>query len=158
MNTFKTIFPQHTETENEHWKKKSKKKKKILLSHQALPRFSSIYVVRFSKCSIRHSPLVACLHFPFILVFHRNYEFYSNKNRAFSFGDSLLETIFTDFKDLWEENMFILDRSWYFSMSHRNLSKSFFLQKQNKLEEWRLSNLKLINCTGFLEDFLKNAA
>lgn len=157
MNTFKTIFPQHTETENEHWKKKSKKKK-ILLSPQALPLYSSIYVMRFSKCSIRHSPLVACLHFPFILVFHRNYEFYSNKNRAFSFGDSLLETIFTDFKDLWEENMFILDRSWYFSMSHRNFSKSFFLQKQNKLEEWRLSNLKLINCTGFLEDFLRNAA
>lgn len=26
----------------------------------------------------------------------------------------------------WGRNMFIFDRSWYFSMSHRHLSKSFF--------------------------------
>lgn len=54
----------------------------------------------------------------------------------------------------WGWNIVILDRSWYFSMFLRNLSKTFFfyIWKQNKLSGWRL---QLINWTSFLEYFLR---
>lgn len=120
MNTSKTIFPSTQRSTL------STKGRRRVLSHQPLLQGSPIYAF-----SVQHqASSIGCLH-PLSISFREIIHV-----RPIKIG--LFPSVIHCWKPFsltsraWGWNIFILDRSWYFSMFLRNLSKTFFLYIKTK--------------------------